>query len=861
MISLLRRVVFAASLLGAAAFAQEPAVVVNGKPLITAIPPAHIGGEQFLPLGPIARALAADITAGADQILRVRRGDGATLTYDGRTGEIRAGAVLTGQVKDYRLIRIAADPDRVLFPLTAIVPLLAVKVRLDDQANILYLDSDPNAGAPPAGGFAFSDLSYQYGLTTNGDIFGHNANLRGLALAGSTTLTGQVQATRVAYGPAVYLNQATMRAAFASGKAITLGDQGIYSGIDVLTNSVRGLGYEQKVAGFSTYLYGGEAIGSVTASLGGSVAHYDTQLVGFSFRRGSPTRFVSFGGNAFRNSQRRGASFGLAYGQRIARNQFNIQGTGGFFSGLSLHTVPLDQLKAEAGLLPTTVNGVPVPSDTATVAPSFEMTRFIQVHGPAYGVTASDAFLPITQISLSGQVDYYSKNFLTARDDTRFNGASAATVSLNVRPFKLLTLNGSAGNREFVLGDTRRTRSYTYGATFVFPGRHSPQIGATRTIQLDAASGIGRFELTQYSLLLPSWGRYSASVFYSETILGPTRLTDLNAIASVDTKHYGRFSAHFQSQFHANERYGADWYWKLGDKDGFLRIGVDRMRVFYSHTGGFLPLIGIRLPLPHNQVLEISYIRDISSQFLQFQLGGKLIRPQQILRDSRGVPRINARTTILGRVYVDSNHNGIFDDGDRGVADTEVWLDQGTVTRTDGQGVYRFDAIEPGGHSVRAEISGIPAGFVFAGSGQSTIAAIPNRENRADFRVIRTGHIEGRVTYLDYSADADNPKESPFPDARIVVTGDGDTYTEANGSFTLGDLPPGRYELRIDPATLPAGYVSQPVSTTVIVEPGAHPPVVRFKLVVPPKPVIEIKGPDQKINIPPAEKPAAKAPL
>jgi hypothetical protein len=842
MIPMLRRVFLAASLFGAAVFAQEPAVVVNGKPLITALPPTHIGGEQFLPLGPIARALAADIAIGGDQTIRVRRADGVVLTYDGRTGEIRAGAVLAGQVRTYRLIRVLADPDQLLFPLAAIVPVLAVKAHLDDQANILYLDSDPGAGAAPlTPGFSFSDLSYQYGLTTNGNIVGQNANLHGLALAGSTTLSGQVQVTRVPGGPFLYLNQATMRAAFAGGRTITLGDQAIYSGIDALTNSVRGLGYEQRVAGFTAHLYAGEAIGSVSAGFGASVPHYDTKLVGFSFRRGGPSRSFSFGGNAFRNAQRRGASLGLAYGQRIARNQFNIQGAGGFFSGLSLHTVPLDQLKAEAGLLPTTVNGVPVPSDTPVAGPSFEMTRFIQVHGPAYGVTASDAFLPIPQITLSGQVDYYSANFLTARDDTRFNGASASTVSLNVRPFKLLTLNASAGNREFVLGDTRRTRSYTYGATFAFPGAHSPQAGVTRSIQLDAASGIGRFELTQYSLLLPGWGRYSGSVFYSQTVLGPTRLADLNSTVSVESRHYGRFSMHFQSQFHMNQRYGGDWYLKLGDKDGFLRLGVDRLRILHGGGEGFLPLIGVRLPLPHNQVLEVTYIRDISSQFLQFQIGGKLLRPREILRDSRGVPRINARTTILGRVYVD--------DGDRGVADTEVWLDQGTVTRTDAHGLYRFDGVEPGGHTVRAEIAGIPAGYVFAGSGQTTIAAVPNRENRADFRVIRTGHIEGRVTYLDYSADADNPRELPFPDAHLILTGDGDTFTESNGNFVVGDLTPGRYEVRVDPASIPAGYLSQPASITVTVEPGGHPPTVRFRLVVPPKPVIQIRPPERS-NIP-----------
>src|SRR5437764_365009 len=97
--------------------AQEPAIVVDAKPLVTPQPPTRVAGEFFVPLGPIARALGAGISVGQDQTVRVRRADGAIVTFDGRTGEIRSGAVLVGQVPNYRLIRIAAEADQLLFPL------------------------------------------------------------------------------------------------------------------------------------------------------------------------------------------------------------------------------------------------------------------------------------------------------------------------------------------------------------------------------------------------------------------------------------------------------------------------------------------------------------------------------------------------------------------------------------------------------------------------------------------------------------------------------------------------------------------------------------------------------------------------
>jgi hypothetical protein len=254
-------------------------------------------------------------------------------------------------------------------------------------------------------------------------------------------------------------------------------------------------------------------------------------------------------------------------------------------------------------------------------------------------------------------------------------------------------------------------------------------------------------------------------------------------------------------------------------------------------------------------MIEVSYLRDTTSQLLQVQLGGKLMRPHEILRDSRGMPRTNARTTVTGQVYIDANYNGAFDGQDRPVSDVEVWLDNGAMAVTDAHGGYRFDNVDPGIHNIRADLSKVPAGFVFAEAGTRTITIFPNRENRVEMRVIQTGRIEGRITYLNYTEDPDHPKESPLPDAHVLATGDGDTYSESNGSFLLGDLAPGRYEVRIDPASIPKGYVSQPASYIVTVTPGAVSQQPRFRLVIPPKPVIEIKAPGQKIGMPQGDKP------
>jgi hypothetical protein len=834
---------------------QEPNVMVNEKPLVASRPAERIGDELFLPLLPVARALGADVTIGTDQTIRVRRADGATVVYDGRTGEIRAGSVMVGQVRDYRRVRVAVDPDQLLFPLSGLVPLLGVTARRDDDKNLLYLDSAANGGATPisSSGFALADLGYSYGLSTNGNYFGQNASLRGQALAGTTNLTALVQVNRVPSGPVLYLNQASLRADFSSARAVILGDQGISTGLDAMTNSMRGLGYEQKWKGFTAYLYGGKAIGSLAAAFASSVARYDTDLTGISLRRSTKEILFAIGFGGFRNRQREGVTLGLAYGRSSVRNQFNIQLAGGGFSGLSSHNAPVTPLAL--GALPSTAADSAGTGPNGSAGASFEVapsqgSSLLAVRGTGYGVTASDALSPLPQVSISGQWDYYSRNFLTAREDSRYNGASSGIASISIRPFRLLTLNGSAADRVFLIGDSQRTRSYSFGANLLLPGRRGPQLGYLHTIQITLSSIAGRFEMTQYSLSLPNWGRYSGYVYYSETTLAQQRIAGLNVVFAADLHRYGRFDMHFQSQAGNNRRFGGDWYLRFGKgEDGYLRLGMDALQI-KNGSSGLLPAAGIRIPLPKHQVLELSYLRDIATQMLQVQLGGKIVQPHAIAVDSHGVPRLAVQASITGLIYIDGNYNGGFDASDRGIPEVRVWRDNQAMVLTDARGYYHFDQVEAGAHTIRAELANVPAGFVFAGASEHTLAVLPNRENRRDFAVIKTGQIEGKVTYMDYSSDSEHPVESAFPDARIVASGDRDTFSEGNGVFLFGDLPPGEYEVRLDPTSLPKGYAAQPSSYVVRVSPGATSREPRFRLVIPPKPVIVIPAPPQILHAP-----------
>ena len=69
--------------------------------------------------------------------------------------------------------------------------------------------------------------------------------------------------------------------------------------------------------------------------------------------------------------------------------------------------------------------------------------------------------------------------------------------------------------------------------------------------------------------------------------------------------------------------------------------------------------------------------------------------------------------------------------------------------------------------------------------------------------------------------------------ARILATGNRDTFSEGDGTFVLGDLPPGLYQVRLDPASIPASFVSIPVTQTLVVKSGESATALGFQVVRP----------------------------
>jgi hypothetical protein len=807
----------------AAAQALQPTIVVGGNPLVTARPATRIGEEWFLPLIPIAEALGIEVEVDPGSLtLRARRRDGTQVVYDGRTGEIRLGHVHVGRLEDHRQISLAVPRDDLLFPLSGVVALLGVEIQEDRAHAALRIEpAGSGARAAPAA-LSVSTLGYDYGFTTNTDDYSQFVALHGTGLAQAARLKGNLLLSRYPGQSGLNFSQGTLQAEFPGRRRLLLGDQAVYSGLEALGDAVRGAGMQLPLAGYDAHFYGGRSMSAAFASLGGGFSRYDAGIAGFALRRKTAARDLSFGGHYFDGEERRGAAAGVSYGRSDAGNQFASQIVLGRFSGRSTRSA--DE---------------PIPVD-----------------GPALGLTVTDTYMPVRRLSVSGRFDSYGRNFLTPRADPRFQGQTAAAFSAVFRPNTSVSLTAGVHRRTYLVGNRGGLGGYNLGAHAVLPRRHPLQFGFFRSVQGDPAAPGVKTSLTQVSLALPQSGRYSAYAHYTAMGFAGTRAHELDGVLAVDFRDRGRLVVHDHVQFGGRHRLGADWYLDMPRRGGFIRAGIDRAAV-PGERAGFYPLVGFRVRLPHGHSLQLTYLSDRGNRTFRVEIGGSLVREPEFA--GRTTPDTLVRPArVTGRAYLDRDLDGTFSGGtDRPVADIPVFLDGVHVASTDAQGMFCVEGVIPGAHTLRAGLEGVPADMVFAGPAEKTVAVLPFRDNVLDFRLVRTGRIGGRISYLDYGGDPEAPVERPLPDARILAGSEHDAYSEANGRFMLGDLPPGTYELRLDPETLPPGYEPRLPALAVIVAPGETVQGADFLLVVPPKPIVEKSLPPMVATQP--EIPAAQA--
>lgn len=131
--------------------------------------------------------------------------------------------------------------------------------------------------------------------------------------------------------------------------------------------------------------------------------------------------------------------------------------------------------------------------------------------------------------------------------------------------------------------------------------------------------------------------------------------------------------------------------------------------------------------------------------------GAGLVSPQASAGVKVRSSLMGDKAIILGRVFEDSNGNGLPDFGELGMAGVRVYLEDGSYVVTDKEGQYSFTGVAAGSHVVKIERSTlapryrpVPYNTAFAGVGWSQFVTVPfGGPARGDFALeVKQGAVE-----------------------------------------------------------------------------------------------------------------------
>jgi protocatechuate 3,4-dioxygenase beta subunit len=191
--------------------------------------------------------------------------------------------------------------------------------------------------------------------------------------------------------------------------------------------------------------------------------------------------------------------------------------------------------------------------------------------------------------------------------------------------------------------------------------------------------------------------------------------------------------------------------------------------------------------------------------------------------DRTGLDFGNESGTVTGQVFGDINGTGIKVPGDPGLAGWQLYLDLNNTgvfdasdptATSDAQGNYIFSALAPGAYTVREVVrpgwaQTAPAG----GSFTFTIVDASTTVTGADFGNFQLASISGTV-YNDINAN--NARDAGEPglvgwiiyddrnNSGVFLPGDPFAISNAQGSYTLGNVGPGTHHIR---EYLPTGWI------------------------------------------------------
>jgi len=219
-----------------------------------------------------------------------------------------------------------------------------------------------------------------------------------------------------------------------------------------------------------------------------------------------------------------------------------------------------------------------------------------------------------------------------------------------------------------------------------------------------------------------------------------------------------------------------------------------------------------------NDVLPVLGGNNRNVFFVQFQ---KTIHwgkadSDQFAKATTGVTVMRPVGTVGGRVFVDDNENGIWDEGERGVPNVVLALNGLRKTTTDESGRYEFAGVAVGPGEVSLEAESLNAIYTPVAL-RGPVSVVFRTRAESNFALLAGSSISGRIV------EKQGGTVVPVRDAALRLEPSGlYAYTDADGEFSISNVPRGQYQLSLVAETIehPIRIVTAPESHIDIAHAG-----------------------------------------
>lgn len=796
---------------------QGATIVVDGRTLAGPFSfPQQRGGRMFLPVVGIARALGDSINVKAEaRTVEVLRRTGVRADFNAELSQVRESGSVILALSSTADIIFPPNAEELMLPVEIVSALLDVSIRLDDAARSVEITRGPARAETVRTGagrtrFELYEMEYDYSFNRYGSALAHNLTLRSTGRIGDgrfnliTNSSGGTGTT--GFG---LLRNATLTYDRPNGQRFIGGDFSTGADLLFMSAAARGVLAQIPVGGIRITAFGGR---SISATFQPQLTPTDPNLplqqeainpVLNSFRYDASVAgaYVTFGPSM--SDPRRANQLLFSAGGMY----FNSPGrSGAMLTGSVRYSSRRTWLQGDVGV------GQFRPVEQGT-------SRHSSV---GMAVDLSGSFNVTDNLTVQGRYARQSANFQGLQSGSYLGiNTISGGLTWRARPWLTTTINASTSSRADAPSEKSRFISATVSLT---PGGRLPSVFFSHT-QSSAAplAGTGSFTLLSAA---KDFRRLSLFV-------NATRSKMFGGPASVNAQVSAAFRLGETSMLQASQSFGSrgamngtlDWQASsflnkrisLGAGLGYARSDTSPVTTIQK--------LSASVNLPRRNTLQFAYLHSPTGPQLLISLRGSLFRggrrAETALNSSSA--EMNSYGAFYGRVYQDVNLNGKYDPGfDRPQANVQVRVDGSRYMTTDENGLFRIDGVHAGDHAVNLDLLSVRADLTMLDGAQQTVTLLAGRDSIVDFRLVRTGRLTGLVWFDANGNNHLDTDEHPLADVRIVLGSGRDTLTDANGVFTIGDLPPGDHVLLIDEKTLPENTKSAAGSLTVKVQAGSE---------------------------------------